>query len=48
MECTNRVPTHQYPTRFKKIAVQALTGKKMQRGKAYVNAVLNPETVNMK
>ena len=27
MEWTNRAPTHQYPTRFKKIAIQALIEK---------------------
>ena len=44
MECTNRAPAHQYPTRFKQIATQALIEKEMKRGKAYVNAVIDPET----
>ena len=48
MEWTNRAPTHQYPTGLKKIAIQALIDKEMNRGKAYVKAVLDIETVNIR
>ena len=48
MEWTNRTPTHRYPTRFKQIAIQASIEKEIKIGKAYVNAVLDPETGNMR
>ena len=48
MEWTNRAPTHRYPTRFKKIAIQASIEKEMKRGQAYVNAVLATETGSMR
>ena len=48
MEWTKRAPTHQYPTLFKQIAMQALIEKEMKRGKSYVNAVLDTDTVNMR
>ena len=44
MEWTNRSPTHRYPTQFKQISIQALIENEMKRGKAYVNAVIDPET----
>ena len=48
MEYTNRAPTHQYLTRFKQIAMQALIENEMQRVKAYVNAVIYLDIGNMK
>ena len=48
MEWTNRAPTHQYPTWLKQIAIQALIEKEMKRGQAYVNAVIDTETGNMR
>ena len=48
MEWTNRAPTHRYPARFKQIAIQSLIEKEIKRGQAYVNAVLDTETGNMR
>ena len=48
MKWTNRAPTHQYPTQFKQISIQALIEMEMKRGQAYVNAVIDPQTGNLR
>ena len=48
MEWMNRAPKHQYPTRFKQIAIQSLIEKETKIVQEYVNAVLDTETINMR
>ena len=48
MKWTNRAPIHRYPTWFKQITIRALTEKEMKRGQAYIDAVLDTETGNVR